>query len=248
MASIRQILTSSSPGYRNRSAVTPFRCLAAMPPEGNMWAIILPGCPSLDRGRREAEVGFEPQTLQSAQSPSLRQPYVLVESKLREISELHSFANKFGFQVATVTSAASKTTCDRRSRLLCRTNEARGLKHCQVVQASTGAVEVLRLASNHGPSCHSISFQRNLPPASVCTRLYTHTRRHALVVPQDFCRIEYNNAGWKELGLGETASYLAETSVLTPAYRFNKPGTPETVTIGTIQATIDRRGEWNSTA
>ncbi|KAG5446073.1 hypothetical protein CSKR_103847 [Clonorchis sinensis] len=44
----------------NRSAVTPFRCLAAMPPKGSTRAGILPGCPSLDRGGREAEVGFEP--------------------------------------------------------------------------------------------------------------------------------------------------------------------------------------------
>ncbi|KAG5445210.1 DnaJ sub C member 5 [Clonorchis sinensis] len=37
----------------NCSAVIPFRCLAAIPHEG-----ILPGCPSLDRGSREAEFGF----------------------------------------------------------------------------------------------------------------------------------------------------------------------------------------------
>ncbi|KER31999.1 hypothetical protein T265_01926 [Opisthorchis viverrini] len=33
-----------------RSAVTPFRCLAAMLPEGSTRSGILPGCPSLDRG------------------------------------------------------------------------------------------------------------------------------------------------------------------------------------------------------
>ncbi|KAG5451860.1 E3 ubiquitin-protein ligase chfr, partial [Clonorchis sinensis] len=49
----------------DRSAVTPFRCLAAMPPEGSTRAEILPGCPSLDRGSREAEVGFEPRTFRS---------------------------------------------------------------------------------------------------------------------------------------------------------------------------------------
>ncbi|KAG5441015.1 Ras-specific guanine nucleotide-releasing factor 2 [Clonorchis sinensis] len=48
------------------SAVTPFRCLAAMPPEGSTRAGILPGCPSLDRGSREAEVGFELRTLRSS--------------------------------------------------------------------------------------------------------------------------------------------------------------------------------------
>ncbi|KER29035.1 hypothetical protein T265_04224 [Opisthorchis viverrini] len=46
-----------------RSAVAPFRCLAAMPPEGSTRAGILPSCPSLDRGSQEADVGFE---LQSA--------------------------------------------------------------------------------------------------------------------------------------------------------------------------------------
>ncbi|KAG5447289.1 Heat shock cognate 71 kDa protein [Clonorchis sinensis] len=49
----------------NSSAVTPFRCLAAMPPEGSTRAEVLPGCPSLDRGSREAEVGFEPRTFRS---------------------------------------------------------------------------------------------------------------------------------------------------------------------------------------
>ncbi|KAG5446775.1 Nuclear speckle splicing regulatory protein 1 [Clonorchis sinensis] len=40
-------------------------CLTAVPPEGSTGAEILPGCPSLDRGSREAEVRFEPRTLQS---------------------------------------------------------------------------------------------------------------------------------------------------------------------------------------
>ncbi|KER31855.1 hypothetical protein T265_12897, partial [Opisthorchis viverrini] len=47
---------------KNPSAITPFRCLAAMPPEGSTRAGILPGCPSLDGGNREAEFGFEPRT------------------------------------------------------------------------------------------------------------------------------------------------------------------------------------------
>ncbi|KER26350.1 hypothetical protein T265_06395 [Opisthorchis viverrini] len=55
---------------KNRSAVTPFRCLAAMLPEGCTRAGILPGCPSLDRGSREAEVGFEPRTFRSVNSRS----------------------------------------------------------------------------------------------------------------------------------------------------------------------------------
>ncbi|KER32508.1 hypothetical protein T265_12788, partial [Opisthorchis viverrini] len=53
-----------------RSAVTPFRCLAAMPHEGSTRTGILPGCPSLDRGSREADVGFEPRTFRSVNSRS----------------------------------------------------------------------------------------------------------------------------------------------------------------------------------
>ncbi|KAG5453162.1 hypothetical protein CSKR_106990, partial [Clonorchis sinensis] len=49
----------------SRSAVRPFRCLAAMPPKGSTRAGILPGCPSLDRGSREAEAGVEPRTFRS---------------------------------------------------------------------------------------------------------------------------------------------------------------------------------------
>ncbi|KAG5441639.1 Guanine nucleotide-binding protein subunit alpha-11 [Clonorchis sinensis] len=55
---------------KNRSAVAPFRCLTATPPEGSTRARILPGCPSLDRGSREAEVGFEPRTFRSVNSRS----------------------------------------------------------------------------------------------------------------------------------------------------------------------------------
>ncbi|KER21924.1 LOW QUALITY PROTEIN: hypothetical protein T265_14977 [Opisthorchis viverrini] len=54
----------------NRSAVAFFRYLAAMPPEGSTRAGILSGCPSLDRGSREAEVGFEPRTFRSVNSRS----------------------------------------------------------------------------------------------------------------------------------------------------------------------------------
>ncbi|KER26734.1 hypothetical protein T265_06096 [Opisthorchis viverrini] len=39
-----------------------FRCLTAMPPDGCTRAGILLDCASLDRGSREAEVGFEPRT------------------------------------------------------------------------------------------------------------------------------------------------------------------------------------------
>ncbi|KER24257.1 hypothetical protein T265_08049 [Opisthorchis viverrini] len=50
--------------------VTSFRCLTAIPPEGCTRVGILPGCPSLDRGSREAKVGFGPQTLRSVKSRS----------------------------------------------------------------------------------------------------------------------------------------------------------------------------------
>ncbi|KER21755.1 hypothetical protein T265_09994 [Opisthorchis viverrini] len=50
----------------NRSAVAPFRCLTAMPPEGCTRA----GYPSLDRGSREAEVWFEPRNFRSINSRS----------------------------------------------------------------------------------------------------------------------------------------------------------------------------------
>ncbi|KER33065.1 hypothetical protein T265_12682, partial [Opisthorchis viverrini] len=43
-----------------RSAVAPFRRLTAMPLIGGTRAGIVSGCPSLERGSREVEVGFEP--------------------------------------------------------------------------------------------------------------------------------------------------------------------------------------------
>ncbi|KAG5452745.1 hypothetical protein CSKR_202287 [Clonorchis sinensis] len=51
-----------SPQTKNSSAVALFQCLTAMPPKGCTRAGILPGCPILDRGGREAEFGFEPRT------------------------------------------------------------------------------------------------------------------------------------------------------------------------------------------
>ncbi|KAG5454435.1 hypothetical protein CSKR_113103 [Clonorchis sinensis] len=51
-------------------ALTPFRCLAAIPPEGSMTTKILLGCPSLHRGSRDAEVGFELRTFWSVNSCS----------------------------------------------------------------------------------------------------------------------------------------------------------------------------------
>ncbi|KER33111.1 hypothetical protein T265_01002 [Opisthorchis viverrini] len=37
----------------------PFRCIAAMLPLGSTKARMLPGCSSLDRNSRDAEVGFK---------------------------------------------------------------------------------------------------------------------------------------------------------------------------------------------
>ncbi|KAG5446781.1 hypothetical protein CSKR_105550 [Clonorchis sinensis] len=70
----------------NRSAVAPFRCLAAMPPEESTSAGILPGCPSLDRGSPEAEVGFEPRTFRSVNS--LLEYYLIL---LKEYNALRLF-------------------------------------------------------------------------------------------------------------------------------------------------------------
>ncbi|KER29032.1 hypothetical protein T265_04220 [Opisthorchis viverrini] len=42
------------------------QCLTALPPEESTMAGILPGCPSLYKGSREAEVGFEPRTFRSS--------------------------------------------------------------------------------------------------------------------------------------------------------------------------------------
>ncbi|KER27850.1 hypothetical protein T265_05204 [Opisthorchis viverrini] len=55
---------------QNRSDVTSFRCLTAIPPEGNTRAGILPGYPSLYRRSRETEVGFEPRNFRSVNSRS----------------------------------------------------------------------------------------------------------------------------------------------------------------------------------
>ncbi|KER29394.1 hypothetical protein T265_03963 [Opisthorchis viverrini] len=78
-----------------------------MPPEGCTRVEIVPGYPSLDRGSREAEIGFEQRTFRLTQSPSSRQPYMLLETKLQEISEIHLFANKFGLAGDSVRDSAA---------------------------------------------------------------------------------------------------------------------------------------------
>ncbi|GAA48559.1 5'-AMP-activated protein kinase subunit gamma, partial [Clonorchis sinensis] len=49
----------------NRSAVTPFPCLAAVPTEGHTRTETLPGFPTLDKSSRDADAGFEPWTFRS---------------------------------------------------------------------------------------------------------------------------------------------------------------------------------------
>ncbi|KER24516.1 hypothetical protein T265_07830 [Opisthorchis viverrini] len=66
-----------------RSAVAPFRCLAAMPSEGSTRAGILPGCPSLDRGSRVAEVGPEPRTFRMMEK----------QTRISEQTELEKIQN-----------------------------------------------------------------------------------------------------------------------------------------------------------
>ncbi|KER31393.1 hypothetical protein T265_02311 [Opisthorchis viverrini] len=65
------VLTEGLPRARSYGpAVAPIQCLIAMPSEGSTRAGILPGCPSLDRGSREAEAEFEPRTFRSVNSRS----------------------------------------------------------------------------------------------------------------------------------------------------------------------------------
>ncbi|KAG5452728.1 hypothetical protein CSKR_102158 [Clonorchis sinensis] len=82
----------------------PFQCLAAMPPEGSTRAGILPGCPSLDRGSREAEVGFEPQTFRSVNSCSNHWSYLAPSQ----------YANAFKFFSETDTSQKVQDSLDTR--------------------------------------------------------------------------------------------------------------------------------------
>ncbi|KAG5441792.1 hypothetical protein CSKR_110603, partial [Clonorchis sinensis] len=77
------------------TAVAPFRCLAAMLPEGSARAGILPGYPSLDRGSRDAKVGLEPRTFRSVNSRSgLRQSWnisisLITDTGILKFSVLH---------------------------------------------------------------------------------------------------------------------------------------------------------------
>ncbi|KER25389.1 hypothetical protein T265_07134 [Opisthorchis viverrini] len=64
----------SRPRQENKKGRGPVRTMdlpiTAMPSRGSTRAGILPGCPSLDRGSRVAEVGLEPRTFRSVNSRS----------------------------------------------------------------------------------------------------------------------------------------------------------------------------------
>ncbi|KER25636.1 hypothetical protein T265_06927 [Opisthorchis viverrini] len=51
-------------------------------------------------------------TTHKAQSPSFRQPHVLLESKLHELSEIGSFASKYGFDGKPTWIPAESLVCD----------------------------------------------------------------------------------------------------------------------------------------
>ncbi|KAG5453190.1 hypothetical protein CSKR_112752 [Clonorchis sinensis] len=79
-----QTVGSDRGQQKNRSAVAPFRCLTAMSPQGSTRVGIQPGCPSLDRGSREAEFGFEPRTFRQHKTTDrkVRGSYPTLGSKL----------------------------------------------------------------------------------------------------------------------------------------------------------------------
>ncbi|KER33740.1 hypothetical protein T265_12532 [Opisthorchis viverrini] len=99
----------------NQSVVTPFRCLAAMPREGSTRAGMLPGCPSLDRGSREAEVGPEPQTFRSVNSRSTH-PSHLAPVRIYRPSTVHIFHLKeiglLSLTNTTVSNGSTPTAAD----------------------------------------------------------------------------------------------------------------------------------------
>ncbi|KER27413.1 hypothetical protein T265_05520 [Opisthorchis viverrini] len=82
-----------------RSAVTSFRCLATIPPEGSTSAGILPGCPSLDKGSRETRI-FREYTLICKllwffERPTWNPDESLVCDVLRQLNVLHQVASCF---------------------------------------------------------------------------------------------------------------------------------------------------------
>ncbi|KER20277.1 hypothetical protein T265_15357, partial [Opisthorchis viverrini] len=90
---------SGGMAFMHRKA--PFRCLDVMPHEGGTRVRILPCCPSLDRGSREAEAGFEPRTCRSVNSRctnlvhlAWNEPYYMclsARASLEELNRNHMF-------------------------------------------------------------------------------------------------------------------------------------------------------------
>ncbi|KAG5453392.1 hypothetical protein CSKR_110035 [Clonorchis sinensis] len=95
---------------KNCSAVAPFRCLTAMPPEGSTRAGMLPGCPSLDRGRREAEVKFETRTFRSLQRDHQTQLEHLISRVRRWSSRYDRGHPKFDSQESGTSSSVRSST------------------------------------------------------------------------------------------------------------------------------------------
>ncbi|KAG5453775.1 hypothetical protein CSKR_113832 [Clonorchis sinensis] len=82
----------------NRSTVTPFRCLAVMPSEGSTKTGILPGCPSLDRGGREAGVGFEPRTFRETGLAHCRRRTILAQIVDTKKKQLYCTGSKMDLE------------------------------------------------------------------------------------------------------------------------------------------------------
>ncbi|KAG5442227.1 hypothetical protein CSKR_200184 [Clonorchis sinensis] len=144
----------------NRSAVAPFRRLTALPPEGSTRAEILPGCPSLGRGSRDAETEFEPRTFR----PSVAKAFVrtcnngtflsLVLVPSKDNHKVHNFTVRRHLDCSCLglgNLAVSQPSClfllawqlgaervlrlsDYLFILSYNLKEAQGLRHCQVVQ------------------------------------------------------------------------------------------------------------------
>ncbi|KAG5454278.1 hypothetical protein CSKR_106541, partial [Clonorchis sinensis] len=67
---------------------TPFWCLAAKHGEGSTRTEIMPGCPSLDRSSRNAEVVFEPRTLCELTGSNQTSASELLLSRLGQLSSI----------------------------------------------------------------------------------------------------------------------------------------------------------------
>ncbi|GAA55118.1 TLC domain-containing protein 2 [Clonorchis sinensis] len=89
--------------FKNRSAVSPFQCLTAIPPEGSTRAGILSSCPVLGSGNREAVVGFEPQTFRLITGRIWRDP--LPKNHRSQLLSLYNFV--FAFQMIAIGTTAS---------------------------------------------------------------------------------------------------------------------------------------------